>query len=257
MNLVFASGFLFPQKIVGENYFRDLPRKFPDALFPNVPVAGAVKVRAQKLAEQICKRFPDGEVHIIAHSMGGLDARYLLSQNLLGLANRGRVVSLSTIATPHRGSPVADLLVGPKPDLLDPRRFAYETVSRALSQLLAIQFGALGDLTTGFAEQFNRDNPKLDHIRYFAYAGSGNGSLVLLPTHTYIEFHGKTDEEKTNDGLVSVASAKWPDKLTELPWPTDHLGEVGHNLNSLDLKLKFDHLAAFDRVVQNALAPTP
>jgi len=89
MNLVFASGFLFPQKIVGENYFRDLPRKFPDALFPNVPVAGAVKVRAQKLAEQICKRFPDGEVHIIAHSMGGLDARYLLSQNLLGLANRG------------------------------------------------------------------------------------------------------------------------------------------------------------------------
>jgi len=152
---------------------------------------------------------------------------------------------------------VADLLVGPKPDLLDPRRFAYETVSRALSQLLAIQFGALGDLTTGFAEQFNRDNPKLDHIRYFAYAGSGNGSFVLLPTHTYIEFHGKTDEEKTNDGLVSVASAKWPDKLTELPWPTDHLGEVGHNLNSLDLKLKFDHLAAFDRVVQNALAPTP
>ena len=71
MNLVFASGFLFPQKIIGANYFRDLPPKFPDALFPNVPVAGAVKKRAPKLAEQIRGRFPHGEVHIIAHSMGG------------------------------------------------------------------------------------------------------------------------------------------------------------------------------------------
>jgi hypothetical protein len=58
MNLVFASGFLFPQKIIGENYFRDLPRKFPDTLFPNVPVAGVVKERARELAKQISKLFP-------------------------------------------------------------------------------------------------------------------------------------------------------------------------------------------------------
>src|SRR5207237_2783185 len=170
----------------------------PRCVVSECPRCRSCKGTCPKLAEQISRRFPHGEVHIIAHSMGGLDARYLLAQNLQCLVDRGRVVSLSTIATPHRGSPVADLLVGPKPDLLDSRRFAYETVSRALSQLLAIQFGALGDLTTGFAEQFNRDNPKLDHIRYFAYAGSGNGSFVLLPTHPYIEFHGKTVAEDTS-----------------------------------------------------------
>jgi hypothetical protein len=89
------------------------------------------------------------------------------------------------------------------------------------------------------------------------YAGSGNGSFLLLPTHTYIESRGSTDEERANDGLVSVASAKFPGDLVEAPWAADHLGEVGHNLNTFDQKLTFDHLAAFDRVIQNAVASKP
>jgi triacylglycerol lipase len=248
MNLVFASGLLFPQRLSGGSYFQFLPAKYPDACFPDVPVTGTVQERAEALAAQIAARFPNGEVNIVAHSMGGLDARYLLSHNLQGLANAGRVASLSTIATPHYGSAVADLLVGARPELEDPRRFAYDVVNRALAHLM-FEFGALGDLTSGAAQQFNQQNPKLDHVRYFPYAGSGNGSFLLLPLHAYIESRGATTDEKTNDGLVSVASAKWPGDLVELPWPTDHVGEVGHNLN-IGGKLKFDHLAAFDRVVQ-------
>ena len=38
MNLVFAIGFLEPQKLLGVEYFRGLPEIFPDALFPKVPV---------------------------------------------------------------------------------------------------------------------------------------------------------------------------------------------------------------------------
>src|SRR5215510_6280544 len=83
------------------------------------------------------------KVHIIAHSMGGLDARYLLCNNLYGLGALDRVVSLSTISTPHRGSQVADLLVGAEPNLIDPRRFAYEIVRYTLRQFLAIDTGAL------------------------------------------------------------------------------------------------------------------
>jgi triacylglycerol lipase len=253
MNLVFASGFLLPQKIAGEHYFQKLPDKYPEACFPDVPVAGNLQQRGEALADQIAKRFPQGEVHIIGHSMAGLDARYLLTHNLQGLGDPGRVVSLSTIATPHHGSPIADLLVGPRPELEDPRRFAYDVINRALSHL-SVPFGALGDLTSGFAEQFNQVSPQLDHIRYFPYAGSGSGSFILLPLHTYIESRGKTEEEKANDGLVSVASATWPGDLVEPPWPTDHLGEVGHTLN-LGEPLNFDYLAAFDRVIQRAVAP--
>jgi hypothetical protein len=112
---------------------------------------------------------------------------------------------LSTIATPHHGSPIADQLVGAQPAVKDPRRFAYDVISRALSHL-GVSFGALGDLTTGFAEQFNQDSPKLDHVHYFSYAGSGNGSFLLARTHTYIESCGNTAEEKINDGLVSTSA---------------------------------------------------
>src|SRR5580658_8847759 len=111
-NLVFASGVLVPQRIAGLDYFKGLAAHYPaeTTLFAPVSLLGSVQLRAQQLAAAIAAKFPAGEVHIIAHSMGGLDARCLLAQNLAGLA--GRVVSLSTISTPHHGSPVADMLVG-------------------------------------------------------------------------------------------------------------------------------------------------
>ena len=47
------------------------------------------------------------------------ERRMALAKNLNGLAAPGRVVSLSTISTPHNGSPVADFLVAPDPGLLN------------------------------------------------------------------------------------------------------------------------------------------
>jgi hypothetical protein len=49
------------------------------------------------------------KTHIVAHSMGGLDSRYLLSpvsENKLVAP----VQSLTTISTPHQGSPIADII---------------------------------------------------------------------------------------------------------------------------------------------------
>jgi hypothetical protein len=43
MNLVFASGFLAPQKVLAVDYFRDLPAQYPEALFPRVAVDGGVR----------------------------------------------------------------------------------------------------------------------------------------------------------------------------------------------------------------------
>jgi triacylglycerol lipase len=110
MNLVFASGFLVPQSLAGRDYFRGLRQQYPGALFPKVDTIGDVADRAGQLAAQFAAGFKVGEIHIVAHSIGGLDARYLLAKNLGGLTCR--VASLSMIATPHWGSPVADLLTG-------------------------------------------------------------------------------------------------------------------------------------------------
>lgn len=44
-----------------------------------VPSTGSIKERAEVLHEQIRTKAPGKDVNIIAHSMGGLDSRYLIS----------------------------------------------------------------------------------------------------------------------------------------------------------------------------------
>src|SRR4051794_7951025 len=110
MHLVFASGFLVPQRLIGVEYFRGLREAFPGALFPAVSPTASIDRRAAALGDAIAAAFPSGPIHVIAHSMGGLDARAVLARNLRGLAEPGRITVLSTVSTPHRGSPIADLL---------------------------------------------------------------------------------------------------------------------------------------------------
>ena len=60
----------------------------------------------QKKINEILEENHCGKVNIIAHSKGGLDARYLIS----GLHMEDKVASLTTISTPHRGSELLNLL---------------------------------------------------------------------------------------------------------------------------------------------------
>src|SRR5436309_9469883 len=153
VNLVFASGFLVPQRCLGQDYFRGVRAAFPNACFPQVPVLGSIEMRAQALATEIAGfRFPEpkARIHIIAHSMGGLDARYALDRGLSGLAPR--IASLSTIGTPHRGSPIADLLVGPTTDARPVRRVVYEALRGAVAAL-GIATDAIVNLTTAYGRR--------------------------------------------------------------------------------------------------------
>lgn len=250
MNLVFASGVLVPQHIAGHDYFRGVRDAFPGALFPNVPVTGSIDVRASALAGQIRAAFPTGPTHVIAHSMGGLDARCALHRNLHGLGDPNQVVSLSTISTPHRGSPIADLLVSSRPDGEGLRPYAYDLLKHAFEHL-DVSISALGELTSGFLQAFNADHPNLSHVRYRSYAGAGTESIVLKPFHLYLKTVGQTSEERTSDSIVSVASAKWGEFI-EPTWDTDHFGELGYSFNSPTLQPRFDHLSAIRDVVQRA-----
>ena len=120
MNLVFASGFLVPQYLLGIEYFRGLQAHVAEGgctrlYFPRCRRPGPARIGHGCWADAILQAYPDGAVHIIAHSMGGLDSRTLIARNLHGLSDPGRIASLTTVSTPHRGSPVADLLAGPRP----------------------------------------------------------------------------------------------------------------------------------------------
>ena len=75
-----------------------------------VPAFESVEASSTALAAQvdaILSATGKDKIHIIGHSMGGLDARYLISS--LGYGDS--VASLTTVATPHRGSPIADYVL--------------------------------------------------------------------------------------------------------------------------------------------------
>ncbi|KAK5047799.1 hypothetical protein LTR84_006464 [Exophiala bonariae] len=146
-------------------------------------------------------RTPKGrQINIVAHSMGGLDARYLISRLCPDPETEFRVASLTTIATPHRGSSAADMLfrdIGP--DLL-PR--LYKLLSR-----LKISSGAFSQLTTPYVNtRFNPVTPNSAQTRYFSYGASATPHLlsVFRVSHDLLAV-----VEGANDGLVSVRSARW------------------------------------------------
>jgi triacylglycerol lipase len=252
MNLVFASGFLFPQRLIGIDYFRDLKDHVErqhqhKTLFPHVAPVGTSEDRARALADKIHEAFPEGEIHIIAHSMGGLDSRVLIARNRHGLSDPGRIVSLTTLSTPHRGSPVADLLAGPRPN--DPRRDLYDMLSRQVREL-GLDTGALKDLTAEGAAKIPDPRQTHPHIRYCSYFAAGREgirptSFALLATHIFIE----KATGQPNDGMVAWDSARYGE-FQEPFWHGDHADIIGHNLDGPVLGgPQFDHFAAFDRVI--------
>ena len=250
MNLVFASGFLVPQIIPGTAYFRGLEAHLAGrhaTLFPHVSPLGSSEQRARQLADAIDKTFPDGPVHIIAHSMGGLDGRVLIARNHHGLSSPGRIASLTTLSTPHLGSPVADLIAGPKPGGL--RGLQYDIIRGAVDGL-GISTGAIEDLTTAKASRMPDVAATHPHIRYRSYAATGRHtepvtSPIFLLTHKYIRF--ETGQE--NDGLVTLKSAQYGEFQQPI-WAGDHADIVGHNLDIPPRgESKFDHLAEIDAII--------
>lgn len=84
---------------------------------PTPPTAGLAR-RAAKLASHIqATARPEAELALVGHSSGGLDIRLLLSVGVRlptevdVAAIAGRVRAAVTLATPHRGAPLAKVLV--------------------------------------------------------------------------------------------------------------------------------------------------
>ena len=110
------------------------------------------------------------------------------------------VLSLTTIATPHRGSAFADYIFSQIGTANIPK--LYKTL-----EYFGLDTGAFRQLTQDYMrDKFNPRTPDVDGVRYFSYGAS------LRPhwTSVFRQSHGIIEEaEGENDGLVSVASSKW------------------------------------------------
>ena len=218
------------------------------------------EVRAAQLAAYVdhilactCRQ----RVNLVAHSQGGLDARYLVSTLHYG----DRVASLTTIATPHRGTQVADVALGLMPGPIDDAIDALLAVAGALyaePEQWPDVAGQVAQMTTAGAEAFNAANPDDPAVAYYSWAGwaglddSGQpdctdaetpppphaGPLLPVLWPTYLLLGGA--DGVANDGLVTVASARWGRFRGCIP--ADHLREVGQPAG---LTGAFDHVAFF------------
>ena len=191
------AGKLFP----GVHYWRGITEALTvngiEVILTSVPPSASIEDRAAKLRDDIEKKAGGKSVNIIAHSMGGLDARYMISRlhppNII-------VKSLTTIASPHRGSAFADYCF---------ERIGKDQLPRVYKVLnsLSIETGAFSQLTRSYMnETFNPRTPDLLGVAYYSYGAIATPPLWSAFRHS----HRIVDEaEGPNDGLVSVASSQW------------------------------------------------
>jgi triacylglycerol lipase len=200
-------------------YFRNIAEQLAplgaEFHHPQLPPAGGVEVRAGRLVSLVCE-LPAQRVNVIAHSMGGLDARFAIAR--LGLADR--VASLVTIGSPHRGTPLADL-----------------ALSRATARLL--KFEALRDLGPVALERFNREVPDAPGVAYCSIVAAtdlAHTNPLLWPTHAYL-----SKRCGPNDGLVPATSQRWGRVLREIE--ADHWAQVGWSR-------KFDAAGLYESILR-------
>ena len=168
---------------------------------------GSVKTNAAQLKDEITavlKENGTDKVNIIAHSKGGLDAKYMIRE--LGMAPH--VASLTTLCTPHHGSPIASFILRFPKFAVKYTALWVDTVYRILGDKQPDSFTAceelkridsletetlnLGDgiLCQSFSTAFRPKEKKADFVMAIPYA-----------------FSRFMEKDRVTDGLVPRESA--------------------------------------------------
>ncbi|MGC9329057.1 MAG: esterase/lipase family protein, partial [Candidatus Hinthialibacter sp.] len=215
------------------------------ALQPMAHPTASIEERAAQWVDFINKELgPDEPFHWIGHSMGGLDGRYIASPGGLNLGRR--ILTLTTLSTPHHGSPLAERIprwvrAGLSASARAGRFFFRGEQRRFLDDLAECRWDGLNQLSPKYADSsFNPqigDHPNVD---YYSYAGSVDYSRVTWKNvfrQPVWRFMMRVDGP--NDGMVSVKSAKWGEFKGIIP--SDHGEMVGLRIIPW-AKPSFDHI---------------
>ena len=151
--------------------------------------------------EEILAREDCGKLNLIAHSKGGLEARYVLSS--LGMAEHA--ASLTTICTPHRGSQAAAVWLR--------RKVVWRAAGWALNGAWRLagdenpDFSrAAGALTPEAMARFNRENPDSPQVYYQSWGARLDRAGWDLMDQAQMWL---TKADGATDGLVTPESAVW------------------------------------------------
>ena len=171
-----------------------------------VDAFGTIENNAAQLKEEIeaiLRETGARKINLIGHSKGGLDAKYMIAE--LDMAEK--VASLTTLCTPHRGSPIASFVM----------RFPHPAV-KLLAFWIDLFYRILGDKhpdSFTACEQLRRSTPEEDALcldeRVFCQSFSSTlnrGKDDFVMGVPYI-FSRLMEKGRASDGLVPRDSAIW------------------------------------------------
>lgn len=184
------------------------------------------------------------KVKIIAHSQGGLDARWAASKI------PDKIAAIVTISSPHHGSEIADIALDRLPGIVqDALEVLLNVFGLALSgDPTQDAKGAVQQVTVEGMVDWNAKVPNQPGVAYYSLAGRSSNSLgeeacgtanqplfiarwnaYVDPINPLLAVSGALLDQlaqpaPTNDGLVSVAGSRWGTFLGCIP--ADHLDEV-------------------------------
>ena len=164
------------------------------------------------------------KVNIIAHSKGGLEARMAASS----LGYGGKIASITTIGTPHRGSKTFTKFLRAPRMFFSIAAFAVNNWIRLVGDKKPDFRRVCEEFAVSHMERFNAENPDVPGVFYQSAAGVMKHpfSDINLSTACFV----LNRIEGPNDGLVSAASAAWGERCIRLTGNTrrgvSHLDEI-------------------------------
>ncbi len=208
----------YPLLLVHGIFFRDFEHlnywgRIPEELIKNGATiyygnhssSLSVKDSAEELAvriKEIIKETNCEKVNVIAHSKGGLDTRYAISN--LGMDKY--IASLTMINTPNHGCVFADYLLNKAPDgFKETVAKSYNFALKKLGDKAPDFIAGVTDLTSSEVKKMNEEMPASPKVRYKSYGSvlkkATSGRFPLNLTNNFVKlFDGK------NDGLVGIES---------------------------------------------------
>lgn len=189
------------------------------AFAPNIVPYAKIETRSGQWVsriEKLVEKHNFDKLNIVAHSMGGLDLRYALTHTDVARY----VASLTTIATPHRGTSLAEFVLD-TPDKFKEKLgdffnwFGDSMYPKSKSDSV----GAVKQLTRSYIQDtFNPLNPNREGLQYFSYSAAvGQGTdQPVNPIYRY-QNNIIFEKEGSNDTFVSVESARWGNHVSTVP----------------------------------------
>ena len=179
----------------------------------------AAQLKAEIL--EILEKEGCDKVNLIAHSKGGLDARYMISQ----LDMEAHVASLTTLSTPHHGSGLSAKLLTMPTFMAKTVAFFSDTCYKLLGDQKPdiLQLGR--ELTAQAMEDFNQTVPNAANVYYQSYSSTAPHKKAFL---RFIPYQiSRYCEQDDTDGVVAVKSSQWGNYRGSMDAELDHFKMVG------------------------------